>query len=252
MARIRYRFYKELNDFIMPTLRNVEIIAELNRKASVKDIIESYGVPHTEVGLILVNEISVDFNYIVKKGDTICIYPSSGCSEKKQLLKLRPELSRTPKFVVDANLGRLARYLRLLGFDCLYRNNYSDVMVATISNEDERIVLTRDRSLLKRKIITYGYFVRTTTPKIQVKEVLKRFNLFQLMAPFVQCTRCNGKLEKTEKQQIEHRLEPLTKQYYNDFLVCTKCSHIYWQGGHYERAMHLIDEFKTEDEQLVS
>lgn len=115
MGRIRYRFYKELNDFIIPTLRNAEIISELNRKASVKDIIESYGVPHTEVGLILVNEISADFNYIVQDGDTICIYPSSECSEKKQLLKLRPEMSRTPKFVVDANLGRLARYLRLLG-----------------------------------------------------------------------------------------------------------------------------------------
>ena len=252
MGRIRYRFYKELNDFIIPKLRNIEIISELNRKASVKDIIESFGVPHTEVALILANEISVDFSYIVQDGDTICVYPSSGCSEMKQLPKLRSELSRTPKFVVDANLGRLARYLRLLGFDCLYHNNFDDVVVATISNRDERIVLTRDRSLLQRKIITYGYFVRATTPKTQVKEVLKRFNLFQLITPFVRCTRCNGKLKNTEKRKIEHLLEPLTKQYYNDFLICTKCGQIYWQGSHYERAMHLIDEFKAENEQLMS
>lgn len=121
-------------------------------------------------------------------------------------------------------------------------------MVATISNEDERIVLTRDRALLQRKIITFGYFVRATNPKTQVQEVLKRFNLFHLIAPFVRCTRCNGKLKKTEKQKIEHRLEPLTKQFYNDFMVCTKCSQIYWQGSHYERAMHLVDKFKTEGE----
>lgn len=249
MGQIRYRFHKELNDFIKPTLRNVEIISELNRKASVKDIIETYGVPHTEVALILVNEISVDFSYIVQDGDTICVYPSSECSEKKQLLKLRPEPPLTPKFVVDANLGRLAHYLRLLGFDCLYHNNFSDDMVATISKEDDRIVLTRDRSLLQRKIITYGYFVRATIPKIQVKEILNRFNLFRLIAPFVRCTRCNGTLEKIEKLKIEHRLKPLTKQYYNDFLICTTCSQIYWQGSHYTRAMQLIDEFKADVKQ---
>lgn len=245
MGQIRYRFHKELNDFIKPTLRNVEIISEINRKASVKDIIETYGVPHTEVALILVNEIAVDFSYIVQDGDTICVYPLSECSEKKQLLKLRPEPPLTSKFVVDANLGRLARYLRLLGFDCLYHNNYSDDMVATISNEDNRIVLTRDRSLLQRKIITYGYFVRATIPKIQVKEILKRFNLFQLIAPFIRCTRCNGTLEKIDKLKIEHRLKPLTRQYYNDFLICTKCRQIYWQGGHYTRAMQLINEFRA-------
>jgi uncharacterized protein len=247
MGQVRYRFHKELNDFIAPALRNIEITRDLNRKTSVKDVIESFGVPHTEVALILLNGVPKDFTYIVQDGDAIGVYPSSECVDIKQILRLRPEPLAIPRFVIDANLGRLARYLRLLGFDCLYRNDYSDDMVAKISSESERIVLTRDRSLLQRKIIIYGYFVRASTPKIQVKEVLKRYNLFHLIAPLVRCTRCNGILKKTEKQKIEHRLEPLTKQYYHDFLICMTCRQIYWQGSHYERAMHLVDEFKEND-----
>jgi len=248
MGQVRYRFYKELNDFIMPELRHIEITHDLNRKTSVKDFIESFGVPHTEVALILVNDVSKDFTYIVQDGDTIHIHPASECADMQQTLRLRPKLSHIPTFVVDANLGRLARYLRLLGFDCLYRNDYSDDMVAQISRESERIVLTRDRSLLQRKIIIYGYFVRASTPKIQVKEVLQRFDLFHLIAPLVRCTRCNGKLKKTEKQKIEHRLERLTKQYYNDFLICVTCRQIYWKGSHYGRAMNLVDKFKKSGE----
>lgn len=244
MGQFRCFFYNELNDFIAPALRQIEINHDLNRKASVKDIIESFGVPHTEVALILVNNVSVDFTYIVQDGDAIRAYPSSKCADIKQKQRLRPEPTCIPKFVVDANLGRLARYLRLLGFDCFYRNDYSDDMVAKISSENQRIVLTRDRSLLQRKIIIYGYFVRASTPKIQVNEVLKRFDLFHLIAPLVRCTRCNGKLKKTEKQKIEHRLKPLTKQHYNNFLICAKCDQIYWQGSHYDRVMHLIKKFK--------
>ena len=247
MGQVYCHFYKELNDFITPILRYTEINHDLNRKASVKDIIESFGVPHTEVAVILVNDVSVDFTYIAQDGDIIRVYPISDCIDITQTQQLRPETSSIPKYVVDANLGRLARYLRLLGFDCLYRNDYSDEMVAKISSEDGRIVLTRDRSLLQRKIIIYGYFVRASTPRTQVKEVLKRFDLFHLIAPLSRCTRCNGKLKKIDKQKIVHRLKPLTKRYYNNFLICAGCGQIYWQGSHYERAMHLVDEFKKDN-----
>ena len=243
MAQVRLRFYEELNDFIVPALRKVEIIHDFNRKASVKDLIESFGVPHTEVELILINGVSVDFAYAVKDGDRISVYPTFESFDVTPLLLLRPKPLRLPKFVVDANLGRLTRYLRLLGFDCLYRNDYDDETVAKIASQKHRIVLTRDRILLQRKIITHGYFVRAVTPKLQVKEVLKRFDLFRLIAPFTRCTRCNGKLEKTEKQEIAHRLEPLTKKYYDCFLICSKCGQIYWQGSHYTRSKRLIDEF---------
>ena len=243
MAQIRIHFYQSLNDFVAPVLSATEIIHNLDRKASVKDIIESFNVPHPEVKLILVNGIAVNFSYIVQDGDSIQVYPADGNPEVESLLPLRPESSQPPIFVVDANLGKLARYLRLLGFDCLYRNDFGDAAVATIASEQQRTVLTRDRSLLQRRIITHGYFVRSDMPKIQTREVLKRFDLYPLIKPLTRCTHCNGKLAETGKQEIEHHLEPLTKKYYEKFLICSECGQIYWQGGHYARIKHLIDEF---------
>lgn len=247
MAKIRLRFYEELNDFIPPALRKVEIIHVFFRKASIKDVIESFGVPHTEVELILVNGIAVNFAYIVKDGDRISVYPKFESFDVTPLLRLRPKPLRLPKFVIDANLGRLTCYLRLLGFDCLYSNNFDDETIAKISSEKHRIVLTRDRRLLQRKIITHGYFVREVNPKLQVKEVLKRFDLYRLIKSFTRCTQCNGLLEKIEKQQIEDHLEPLTKKHYDNFLACSDCKQIYWQGSHYERTKKLIDEFISLD-----
>lgn len=246
MAQIRIRFYHALNDLIAPVLRNTEIVHNFDRKASVKDMIESFNVPHTEIELILVNGIAVDFNYIVQDDDCIQVYPVSENPGVMLSLRLRPEPSRPPVFIADANLGRLARYLRLLGFDCLYRNDYGDDEAAQIASEQQRTVLTRDRSLLQRKIITYGYFVRSDIPKIQTREILKRFDLYPLIKPLTRCTRCNGKLVEIGKQAIEHRLEPLTKKHYNRFLICPECSQIYWQGSHYARVKCLIDEFSVE------
>ncbi len=246
MAQIRIRFYHSLNDFIAPALSATEITHNFDRKASIKDMIESFNVPHPEVELILVNGIAVNFDYIVQDGDSIQVYPADGNPEVKRLLPLRPESSQPPVFVADANLGKLARYLRLLGFDCLYRNDFGDATVATIASEQQRTVLTRDRSLLQRSIITHGYFVRADIPKIQTREVLKRFNLYPLIKPLTRCTHCNGKLAETGKQQIEHCLEPLTRKYYEKFLICPECGQVYWQGGHYVRIKHLIDELSIE------
>lgn len=246
MAQIRLHFYQSLNDFIVPALNNTEIIHDLDRKASVKDMIESFNVPHTEVELILVNGIAVDFNYIVQNDDCIRVYPASNNSGVVPLLPLRPESTRPPLFLVDTNLGRLARYLRLLGFDCLYRNDYGDDIVAKIASEQQRTVLTRDRTLLQRKIITYGYFVRASLPKIQTKEVMKRFDLYALIRPLTRCTHCNGQLVEIDKQKIEHRLKPLTKKHYDRFLVCSECDQIYWEGSHCMRVKRLVSEFYAE------
>lgn len=245
MAQIRIRFCQALNDFIAPALRNIEIIHGLDRKASVKDMIESFNVPHTEIELILVNGVAVDFNYIVQDDDTIQVYPALENPGVTPILQLRPESVQPPVFVVDVNLGRLARYLRLLGFDCLYRNDCDDDAVAKIASEQQRTVLTRDRTLLQRRIITHGYFVRADMPKIQTKEVLKRFDLYRLIKPLTRCTHCNGKLVETDKQKIEHRLEPLTKKHYDRFLICSECNQIYWQGSHCARLKRLIEEFSV-------
>lgn len=243
MAQIRLHFYQSLNDFLAPTISDTEIAYVLDRKASVKDLIESFNVPHTEIELMLVNGIPVDFNYIVQDDDYIQVYPAVENPVVVTSLRLRSDPPRPPLFVVDVNLGKLARYLMLLGFDCLYRNDYDDDAVAKISSEQQRTVLTRDRTLLQRKIVTHGYFVRADIPKIQTKEVLKRFDLYSLIAPLTRCTHCNGKLVETDKQKIEHRLEPLTKQHYDKFLSCSECGQIYWQGSHCLRVKNLVDEF---------
>jgi len=246
VAQIGIRFYQSLNDFLAPGLGDTEIIHNLERKASIKDMIESFNVPHPEVERIVVNGIAVDFNYTVRDGDHIEVFPAGENFNGIPALQLRVELSQPPLFIVDSNLGRLARYLRLLGFDCLYRNDYDDGAVAKIASEQQRVVLTRDRSLLKRRIIVHGYFVRADRPKIQTREVLKRFALYSLIRPLTRCTQCNGILIETGKKPIEHRLEPLTRQYYDKFLICPGCDRIYWQGSHSMRIKQLLDEFVDE------
>jgi len=242
MARVQLRFYEELNDFLAPALRKVTFSHEFDRRASVKDMIESFGVPHTEVDIILVNGHSVDFSCIVQDGDRISVYPVFESLDVSPLVRLRPAPLRSPAFVLDSNLGRLARYLRLLGFDCLYQNDYDDEAVANIADQEQRIVLTRDRALLQRKIITRGYFVRAVRPRPQVKEVLARFDLYRLVDPFNRCIRCNGDLQAVDKQLIEERLEPRTREYFDSFRICTTCGQIYWQGSHHARSLRLIEE----------
>lgn len=250
MEQTRLHFHAELKDFIAPIERNKVIVHDFNRKVTIKDVIESYNIPHTEIDLIVVNGVSVDFDYIVQNGDDVHVhpaYPTPGPIHLTPLLHLSPRISDQPRFVVDVNLGRLARYLRLLGLDCLYHNNFDDKTIAEISSKTQRIVLTRDRKLLQRKIIIYGYFVRAEMPKIQVKEVLTKFNLYPLLKPLTRCTYCNGKLIQTEKRTITHRLKPLTKKYYEKFLVCSNCDQVYWQGSHSSRVERLIKEFSNEN-----
>ena len=242
MAQVQIRFYEELNDFLAPELRKRAFDHDFERRTSVKDMIESFGVPHTEVEIILVNGQSVGFSHIVQDGDRISIYPVFESLDISPLVRLRPTPLRSPAFVLDSNLGRLARYLRLMGFDTLYQNNYDDETVATIADQEQRIVLTRDRALLQRKIITRGYFVREVRPRLQVKEVLARFDLYRLVEPFSRCIRCNGDLQSVDKQTIEERLEPRTRQYFDSFRICTVCGQIYWQGSHHARSLHLIEE----------
>lgn len=240
MAAVTLRFYEELNDFLAPALRKTDIVRECNRRTSVKDMIESFGVPHTEVDLILVNGVSVDFSRIVRAGDRISVYPVFEALDISPLIHLRPAPLRTPRFVVDANLGRLARYLRLLGFDCRYDNDLSDAEVARISATQCRIVLTRDRALLQQRIITHGYFVRAVQPQVQVREVLERLDLYRQVRPFTRCTRCNGMLERVDKQAVLAELQPKTRRYYDEFRRCTGCGQIYWKGSHFERARRLV------------
>jgi uncharacterized protein with PIN domain len=236
-----FRFYEELNDFLPVPLRKRRFPHAFTRRASVKDMIEALGIPHTEIEVILVNGESVDFSYIVNDGDDVSVYPMFESLDIRPVLKLRPQPLRLPRFVLDTHLGRLARYLRLLGFDTLYQNDFHDDELARISSGQQRTLLTRDRILLQRKIITRGYFIRTTQPLQQTVEVLRRFDLSGDIRPLGRCIRCNGLLEDVGKEAIKERLEPRTRRYYQQFRICRDCGQVYWRGSHFRKMTRLID-----------
>jgi uncharacterized protein with PIN domain len=241
MKRAYFRFYAELNDFLPPFRRMVPFAHSFGSSGSVKDMIEALGVPHTEVDLILVNGDSVDFSYAVQDGDYISVYPVFESIDITPLLRLRPEPLRETRFVLDTHLGRLAGFLRMMGFDTLYRSDNQDKELVRISTSERRLLLTRDRGLLKRKAVTRGYFVRETEPRHQLAEVLRRFDLHGSIAPFARCLRCNGLLQTAEKQLIQGRLPPKTKQYFEEFRRCEACDRIYWKGSHFQRMQRFIE-----------
>jgi uncharacterized protein with PIN domain len=241
MATAWFRFYEELNDFILSEQRQRRFDRTFTERASVKDMIEALGVPHTEIDLILVNGRSVDFSYLVQDGDQISVYPVFESFDITPVLRLRPAPLRDPRFVVDVNLGKLARYLRLFGFDAWYRRDYADAELARLASDDKRIVLTRDVDLLKWRIITRGYFVRSTVPCRQISEVLARLDLYRSARPFTRCTRCNGGLIAVSKEQIAARLAPNTHRCFDRFWRCQGCGRIYWRGGHYERMRQWVE-----------
>lgn len=240
-----FRFYEELNDFLPPERRKHDIEYAFTRRASVKDMIEALGVPHPEVELIIANGESVGFDYLVRDGDRIAVYPVFEAFDVSSELKVRNRVLRTPHFVLDVHLGALARYLRLCGFDTLYRNDYEDEELARISATQNRILLTRDRNLLKRGIITHGYCVRHDAPREQLGEIFRRFDLMDATEPFTRCARCNGPLEDVDKAGVVHRLEPLTRKHYDRFRQCTECGRLYWRGSHVASMKARIDELFT-------
>ncbi len=242
MPQAHFRFYAELNDFLPPARRKVTFTHTFQGRVSIKDMIEALGVPHGEVELILVNRLPVDFSHLVQDGDRISVYPVFESLDITPLVRLRPRPLRDPKFVLDAHLGRLATYLRLLGFDALYRNDYEDEELARLSADEHRTLLTKDRGLLKRSMVTHGYCVRATDPKAQAREVVERFDLFRLVSPFSRCLRCNGLLEAVEKEAIAHRLLPRTRDEYDEFQHCPACDRLYWRGSHYAHLQEFIAE----------
>lgn len=243
--RAHFRFYAELKDILPPDKRSGRITRSFELDASVKDMIEAFGVPHTEVDVILVNGESVDFSHRVHDGDRISVYPVFESFDISPLLKVRSEPLREPRFVLDAHLGRLARYLRLLGFDSLYENDLGDRELARISADERRILLTRDLGILKRKKITHGYYVRETQPRVQLSEVVRRFDLLAKMAPFSRCMRCNGELQVADKEAVADRLPEGTERHFDDFRICSHCEQVYWKGAHFERLSKLIEDVRS-------
>jgi uncharacterized protein with PIN domain len=237
-----FRFYEELNDFLPPPRRRVRFEHLFRGRVSIKDMIEALGVPHTEVELILVNGRSVSFRHIVRNGDDISVYPMFEAFDITPLVRLRHKPLRVTRFVLDTHLGRLARYLRTLGFDTLYRNDYDDAELARISHDQRRILLTRDRGLLKRSIVTHGCYLRATDPRRQLQEILARLDLYRAVRPFRRCVSCNGLLKAVRRREIRGKVQPKILEAFERFRMCRGCGQVYWKGSHFEKMERLVEE----------
>jgi uncharacterized protein len=235
-----FRFYEELNDFLPPARRRRSFSCPCAQSATVKHMIEALGVPHTEVELVLVNGESVGFDHLLAEGDRVAVYPKFEVFDITPLLRVRERVLRETRFVADAHLGGLARLLRLAGFDTLYDNHFHDREIARLSAEEVRIVLTRDRGLLKRREITHGCYVRALHPQEQLQEVLDRLDLSGSTRPFTRCLVCNTPLRTASVDEVASKVLPAVLERYTRFAACDGCGRIYWEGSHWRRLEGMI------------
>jgi len=242
MVTATFRFYEELNDFLAPGRRKREFTVPCARAATTKHMVEALGVPHTEVELILVNGESVGFTRQIQDGDRVAVYPRFEAMDVTPLLRLREQPLREPRFVADAHLGGLARMLRMLGFDTLYDNHFQDDAIVAIAGHDGRIVLTRDRELLKRRPVTHGCYVHALKSEAQLREIVERLDLARSARPFTLCLHCNTPLRPVDKASVLDRLPPRVQVLYAHFGTCDGCGRVYWEGSHWRNMRRLLDE----------
>lgn len=235
-----FRFYGGLNDFIDPVRRGKESLYIFDEHPSVKDAIESMGVPHTEVDLILADGNAVDFSFHLQDGGRISVYPHFFGPETAPEGRLHRPPPEPARFVLDGHLGKLARLLRLAGYDSLYKNHCGDFELAETAAKEGRVLLTRDRGLLMRRCVEYGHYVRETNPVQQLQEVMLRYDLKAHNA-LTRCMACNGMIEAVDKQVILDRLQENTREHFNEFFRCAGCGRIYWEGSHYARLRRLVE-----------
>ena len=234
------RLYGELNDFLPVQKRKREFTVSLPHGATVKALIEQAGVPHTEVDLVLVNGESVTFSRRLAPGDRVSVYPVFESFNMKTVSRVRPEPLRITRFLPDVHLGKLAKTLRMLGFDTRYDNHMDDESIARLAHIESRIILTRDRELLKRKIVTHGYLVRSKNPDRQLVEVLERFDLFESINPFSRCLECNIPLVPVPKADVQGAVPAVVYAEYHSFSRCAYCRRIFWPGSHWEKMRQRI------------
>ena len=228
MVQATFRFVGELNDFLQRERREQAFATSCARAATTKHMIEALGVPHTEVGRILVNGAGSGFDRLLEEGDDVLACPQ-----------------RTPaapgiRFVADAHLGGLARLLRMAGFDTLYENGYQDEEIVAIALRETRTVLTRDRALLMRREVGHGCYLHTIRPEAQLRELFGRLGLAALARPFTLCLHCNLPLRPVEKEQVRDRLPESVRAQHTGFTTCDACHRVFWKGSHHKRMLAML------------
>jgi len=239
---VRLCFHGDLNIFLGSKAGGAVIERRLAEKTSIKDVIESCGVPHPEVDLILVDDQRVCFAHTLANDAKVEVFPVQNFGT--DLTEKRFQVTDISRFVADGHLGGLTRNLRLLGFDVAYEQNADDRQLLEVMVRENRALLTRDRRLLMHAIVQNGYCPRSQNPDEQAVEIIRHFNLSELLAPFTRCLRCNAPLEEAAKAEIIGKLEPLTKIYYDQFRRCPDCKQIYWSGSHFPKLQKRIEEIR--------
>lgn len=239
-----FRFFGALNDFLPLQKRGKLFRYTYKGEPAIKDTLEAIGVVHTEVDCIFAGKKPLGFYEKIQPHDKVCAYPARWPLKNKKLKHLSPAPLRTFKFIVDSHLGKLARHLRLLGFDALYKTNYPDEKIVKDHLKTGAVILTRDKGLLKNRVVRRGYWVRAIDSKKQIKEVIKEFGLTLKIRPFRLCLECNGKIARIPKSRISRCLPPMVREYYKRFYICRHCRKIYWQGSHYDWLSGFVKELR--------
>ena len=241
MVAATFRFHDELNDFLLPGQRHREFPVPCARNATTKHMIEALGVPHTEVELILANGQAAGFDRLLRDGDRVAVYPRFDSPDVKPLLRLRAWPLPVTRLIADSHLGGLARLLRMAGFDTLYRNDYLDSEIAEIASRERRVVLTRDRDLLKQRGISHGCCVRAMKPARQFGEIVARLGLARSFSPFTLCLECNAPVRKIAKANVFNALPPSVQVGHEHFTICDHCRRVFWEGSHWQRMRQFLE-----------
>lgn len=232
-----------MNDFLPQSKKYTAFECCFNGRPAVKDVIESEGVPHTEVALILIDSEIKGLSTNLKGGERVSVYPFFSNMPVENQFDVLPFQSAELRFVADTHLGKLARYLRMAGFDTWYSHDCQDERLADLAAHETRILLTRDVGLLKRSQVVYGHWVRNLTPVEQMREVVRRYALEKSFKPFTRCLVCNEPVHPVNKQTILHRLPERVQEYCEVFTMCRNCNRIYWPGSHYENMLKFLSIF---------
>lgn len=244
MIKAYFRFYEELNDFLPIQKRKMTFAFEFKAGENVQSVIQKIGVPHTEIDLILVNGESVGFSYVLQSNDQVSVYPVFETLDIHPIVKLHTKPLRVVRFIADSHLGKLAKYLRMLGFDTLYDNHYQDEFIVHLSVKEHRIIITRDKHLLHNTHITHGYWLREDEPRMQLKEIVQHFQLTDIK-PFSRCLECNYEIKPVQYEAIRALLPSDHEHEFKNPSQCIKCRKVYWEGSHYNRMQEFIKSIMT-------
>ncbi len=245
MATVYVRVYAELSERLPPARRGARFAVEFQPPLTIAALLHDLALPEEEIDLLLVNGESVPLEQELSDGSMVSVYPVFESFDITSLLRVRQSPLRQPRFVLDVHLGKLASRLRLLGFDTLYRNDYTDTELLEIACQEGRVLLSKDRRLLQNERLTRGYHVREKDAHLQTEEVVRRFDLAGMIRPFSRCLCCNTLLEQAAKETVSDRLPPRVKEAYDEFWRCPTCDRVYWRGSHFEKMTGFVQRLLT-------